>query len=137
MDQQKRGALLQARAERQKKLADEDEAHADLVLELDDKYSTELGPRGRAFEIVNEDNSGGEGPIVVKMAEATAHKQYMASPTPTPLEDQFKYVRPSVLYPDGTVFADLGVRRPILVQRCCRALEHLAGLQARIVGKGY
>jgi hypothetical protein len=137
MDQAERDELLRKRAEREAAAAKADEAHRDLVLALEDKYITELGPRGVSFEIVNEENSGAEGPIVLKLPEATAVKAYMASATPTPMEDLFKYVKPSVLYPEATVFASLAVRRQLLLSRCVRALNDMAGGQARSVGKGY
>src|ERR1700741_3893605 len=118
--------LLAARAEREKAAAVEKEKHDLLVLELEDKYCTELGPRGAAFDIVNEDNTNGEGPIVVKLGDPTAHKVWQSKPGSGP-EEAFAYVAPSVLYPSGERFNELAHRRPQLVLPATPALTKLFG----------
>lgn len=133
--QSKRAGLLAARALRESKLAEEREAHDMLVLELEDKYATELGPRGRAFEIVNEDNSCGEGPIVVRPADAVAIKLWRSKDGNAP-EDALMMVRPSVLYPEGPRFADITHRRPHLIDRTVTAILKLSGVrEAATLGK--
>lgn len=124
--------LLAARAEREKALEAEREAHELLVLELENKHATEMGPRGRAFEIANEDNACGEGPIVVKPADAAAIKLWRSKDGNAP-EDAFMMARPSVVYPDPQKFAELTARRPHLLDRTVSAILKLSGVRETIV----
>jgi hypothetical protein len=135
MDDAKRALLLEARAERETKATLAKKAHEDLCLELDDRFSSELGVRGRDWEMVNEsENSNGEGPIVLKLGDPVAHKLWLSRPGSSP-EDSFAYVKPMVVYPDGPAFAALAVRRPILLLRCVIAVSELFG-QNRAVALG-
>jgi len=121
-----REELLAARAARQEAAQAEKEKHDDLVLELEDRFCNELGARGAAFEIVNEDNTCGEGPIVVKLGDPTAHKLWQSKAGASP-EDAFAYVSPSVVYPEKTQWNALAVRRPQLLLRATAALTKLFG----------
>jgi hypothetical protein len=123
--------LLAARAAREAEAALALEAHKRLVLELEDKFCTELGKRGEAWELVNEDNTNGEGPICVKLGDPTAHKLWQSKPS-TP-EDQFTYVSPSVIYPDRARFNEIAVRRPQLLSRCTAAMTRLFGFSDEVL----
>jgi hypothetical protein len=75
-------------------------------LELDEKYSRELGPRGVAFDILKTS----KGPIAVRLGEAVLYKRfrakYVGEKEPT-LEDIQAFVQPCVLYPERDIFLDL------------------------------
>jgi hypothetical protein len=117
--------LLAAKAERDGAAVEEAKAHAMLLLELEAKFSAELGRRGQAFEIVNEDNDLGIGPIVVKPPEELAVKRWDMKPDETP-EDRAMLVTPCVVYPDN--FSAVTRGRPLIVKRCAVAVLNLAGL---------
>jgi hypothetical protein len=122
----RRERLLRARAEREEAARSEREAHELVVLELEDRFSSELGKRGSAFELVNEENSCGEGPIVVKAGDTVAHKAWMAKAGAT-IEDQFAYAVPWVIYPERELASALFLRRPQLLSRVVIALNQLYG----------
>lgn len=126
MDAAKRTELLAAKAEREAVAAVAVERHQDAILELEERFSRELGARGNAYEIVNEDNDCGVGPIVVKRAEDLAMKQWEAKEGDTP-EDRFLLVRPCVVYPEAGEFVRIATDRSKLVLRCCAAILALAG----------
>lgn len=119
--------LLAKRADREAKLAQEAEAHEMLCLELEDKWSAELGLRGRAFEIVNEENVAGVGPIVVKLPTLAAQKAYQRSDAKDSPEVAQIYVKPCVVYPAPDVLSGILNDRHQLCLRCCLALTRLAG----------
>jgi hypothetical protein len=129
--------LLAKKAERAAKLAEEKEAHELLCLELEDKYSTELGVRGRAFEIVNEDNSLGVGPIVVKTPTLLAQKIYMQSDAKTTPEVAGQYVCPCVVYPAELAVRQIFAARHQMCLRCAIALTALSGYSDGEVQKKY
>lgn len=129
MDDVKREALLKARADREKAREDEQRAHDDLVLELEDKYETSLGPRGRAFQIANEDNACGEGPIVVKTADFANYKRWQMKDGDAP-EDAIVLLRTCVVYPEPAAFESICGRRPHLIKRAVSAVIALAGVSA-------
>jgi hypothetical protein len=103
--------------------------HADLVLELKAKYSSELGPQGRAWQIVNEENLGGMGPIVVKLPDATVggplHKKWQAADNS--IESVTQYTLPAVVYPDAGKYGGIASSRPLLAYRTGQALSLLFG----------
>jgi len=121
-----REELLAARAAREAQAAKDDEAHELLVLELEDRFSSELGKRGVAFEIANEDNAAGAGPIVVKPAEPVTFKAFQAKSGAT-LEDTLAFVTPSVVYPSREIWTALAVQRQSLLYRAAAALMTLHG----------
>jgi len=127
MDDIRRAELLAARADREAKSQELKQAHADLCLELDAKYSSELGKRGRDWEMVNEvENSCDEGPIVVKMGDPVHHKLWQSKPGASP-EDSFAYVKFMVVHPEPAAFAVIAVRRPELLLRVVIACNQLFG----------
>jgi hypothetical protein len=132
MDSTTKAKLLEARAEREAALAEQHEAHENLVLELEDKYAASLGFRGRAFEIANEDNTCGEGPIVVKPADAVAIKLWRSKEGNAP-EDALTLARTCVLYPEAAKFADITHRRPHLLDRTVTAILKLSGVREQVV----
>jgi hypothetical protein len=119
--------LLANRAEREAKVAKEREANELLCLELEEKYSAELGLRGRAFEIVNEDNTGGVGPIVLKTPTLLAQKSYTQSDAKLTPEVAQAFVNPCVLYPASEVVAGIFNARHQMCLRCVIALSALSG----------
>jgi len=133
VDEAKRKQLLEARETRAQARKDAEQAHADLLLELEDRFETQLGPRGNAYEIVNEDNSCGEGPIVVKPADAVAMKLWKSKDGNTP-EDALTLVRPCVVYPEAAQFAAMvSGNRSELLWRTLNAIVKLAGGREKVV----
>lgn len=131
MDAQRRQELLTARAERAQAEESAREALADQVLELEAKYVEELGPRGQAFEIANEDGACGEGPIVVKPAEVQNWKAWTLKPGAAP-EDAFTLVKSCLLFPTPTELGMLYARRPELLSKALAAVAKLAGAQESV-----
>lgn len=123
--------LLAKRAAREAKLAEEQEAHELLCLELEDRYCTELGVRGRAWQMVNEENDCGVGPIVLKPASLVAQKSYMQNDARGTPEVAGAFVLPCVVYPPAetakAAFNDPASPRLQLLLRCALVLQMLAG----------
>jgi hypothetical protein len=123
--------LLAKRAAREAKLAVEQEAHELLCLELEDKYSTELGVRGRSWQMVNEQNDNGVGPIILKPAALVFQKSYMQNEARATPEVAGQFVLPCVIYPPAeaakTIFHDPAAPRLQLLLRCALALQALSG----------
>jgi hypothetical protein len=131
MDAKQREELHAARSLREAKLQEEQQAHEDLVLELEDRYSRELGVRGRSFQIANEENACGEGPIVVKPADAASIKRWKMKEGNAP-EDAFALASPCVLYPEGPRFIEIQNRRPQLLEATVAAILQLAGVSQKV-----
>jgi hypothetical protein len=134
--EQKIARLTKAREERDEAARLAALAHQALCLELDDRFSRELGPRGQAWELVNEDNTNGEGPIVVKLGDPVAHKLWQSKPGAAP-EDAFRYVEPSVVYPAKDVFTAIVNRRPQLLLRATAAVTALFGFSEGVLRGKY
>lgn len=89
------------------------------ILELEEKYSTEIGERGVDFEIVNFN----ETPVVVKLREAVLYKTYLSAKRDTHgspiLEAQEKLVRACLVFPDVAKFVELTDKRGSPVWGAC------------------
>jgi hypothetical protein len=96
-------------------------------LELEIRFTGELGPKGAQFEIVDSGELG-EGLIVVKLGPEVLLKRFLASKTTTP-EDVAQFVRPCVVHPEPETFDAIASRRPALAARACHALMNLYGLK--------
>jgi hypothetical protein len=131
--------LLAKRAAREAKLAVEQEAHELLCLELEDKYSTELGVRGRAWQMVNEQNDGGVGPIVLKPASLVSQKSYMQNDARGTPEVAGQFVIACVVYPSPEVATAIfhGPTNPRmqLLLRCAIAVQELSGYRDESAAK--
>ena len=121
----RREVLLAARAEREKAAAKQKEEHELLCLELEEKFCHDLGPRGQAWDMANEDNTCGEGPIAIKLGDPVAHKTWQAAPSV--FEDKLAYVAPWVVYPDKAKALEILHRRPELLTRCTVVMNKLFG----------
>ena len=117
--------------QRQREEAEQLEALAREVelLELVERFETQLGKRGRAFEVI-EDDGHGEGPIVVKLGDSVLQQAFEAavqkSETLGPAE-MHNYVAPCVAYPSAEKAAEIFNRRPLLRSRCANAIANLFG----------
>lgn len=126
--------LRAARTEREEQAKTAAEAHERLCLELEERFITELGPRGSAFEIVNESNTNAEGPIVLKKPDFGTYKLWKTKPD-TP-EDNLAFVRPTIVYPEAAAFEALAGRRGLMIDRVLKAALALIGSeQAAARGK--
>jgi|HubBroStandDraft_6_1064221.scaffolds.fasta_scaffold10345_6 hypothetical protein len=131
----RRAELVAKQAAREKELEEREEAHRDLCLELVDKYSGDLGVRGESWDLVNELNVGGVGPIIIKEGDPTKYKKWSSSPGLAP-EDVAAYVLDSVVYPERREAADIIHRKPILGLEVVTALNGLFGAkEGKLRGK--
>lgn len=95
------------------------------ILLLEEKFESELGARGRMFEIVDAP----ESPVVLKLGNSVVYKRFRAAVEEgkASLEAMSQYVFPSVVYPDKSVFTEIADARPQVLYRCADALTTLFG----------
>jgi hypothetical protein len=129
--QDRRAQLLEARAERERLAAAEQEAHELLCLELEDRFCREYGKRGQGWDMANEDNSCGEGPICIRLGDPVSHKQWQASGSAP--EDKQTYVAPYIVYPEKTLALEILHRRPELLGRAVMVMTRLYGFSQGIL----
>ena len=96
-------------------------------LELELRFSEELGARGAHFELIDSGELG-EGHIVVKLGPEVLLKRFLATKTTTP-EDVAQFVRPCVVHPEPETFDAIVSRRPALAVRASMALLNLYGMK--------
>lgn len=134
-----REELRAARAERRAKFAAALEAHEDLCDELEDRFETQLGRRGVAWDMINDgkdlDETGQPyeavpewGPIAVKLGEPVTFKSFQ-SKSGAAIEDCGAFVLPAVIYPSKEVWNGLATERGALVFRLTKALMGLHGVK--------
>jgi hypothetical protein len=85
----------EGRAKREDEARQRAEAVELEALELEEKYTAELGPRGVKFDMVTND----VGVFVVKLGEFVAHKRFNSKGDEVSEEDVFALVTPSLIYP--------------------------------------
>lgn len=122
--------LLEARkrkAEREKAIEDRKRKFELELLELEEKFEAELGPRGSAFEIVDATDQG-EGFIVLKLGYGVAYHAFKNSKMKE--KDVHAFVLPCVVHPERAKFLELVERRHELPIRCANALVTLHGAKA-------
>src|SRR5580692_2442193 len=106
MDDEKRKELLARRAAREKAAEAEKQEREDLILELEDRFSTPDMIRGRHFEIANTR----EGVLAVKRSPAMVWAAWTKhllglKPTEAPnLDAIINTVVPSLLHPTPEIF---------------------------------
>lgn len=122
----RRAELLRRKTEREEQRAKEAEAHALLLLELEDRFEQELGPVGKEFAIVDLADVG-EGAVVVKRPEQARMRQFKSSKMTE--ANHFDLVKPCVVYPDAAAFLEITGRRDFVVTRCATACAKLHGLK--------
>ena len=136
---EEREALLAEEAIARTEEARADQEHSDLCLKLRSQYRKELGKEGQAFELVNEANKGGVGPIVLKKGTAVASKvweQKCAKTEGLPDEaDQFQFIKDMVVFPERSVFGPIAVEYPQLRLACVAAAQRLYGFEAKVLRK--
>lgn len=116
--------LRAKRAKRESEREAEAQARELQELELEDKYSTDLGPRGKAFEMVVTEH----GIVVVKLGDAATYKRYMASDKDA-AESIHQFVAPNVVFPSREEYGRLTVERPFVGVKCAGALLSLYGVK--------
>ena len=101
------------------------------LLLLEEQLEGELGPRGKAFQIVDV---VGEVPIVLKSGPAVLLKTVRASKFD--LDDLQRFVTPCVHSPDRAAFAAIIERHAGVLMRCSDALLSLyRGVHEENAGK--
>lgn len=122
-----RRAELIAKEEARQKDREAARQKAELeLLEIVDKYETEIGPRGQRFQVIDA-TALGEGLIVLKLGEEVLWKRYTASKMTD--ADTFDFVFPCVVHPAKELFAEIVSRRGAIAGRCAKALGELYGLK--------
>jgi hypothetical protein len=106
------------KATRDAKASEEADARELAILELEEKYTSELGKRGRYFEIVETP----EGPIVVKLGEGVLFKRLRDKKGEPTSDDIQQFVAPCVVHPDKTTFSKMVEGRFGILTRCSDAL---------------
>jgi hypothetical protein len=123
-------ALREAKAKIDEQRQAEQEAREEAQLELEVKLESDLGPRGREWEMV-EDDGHGEGPIAVQIGASVLQKKFEAELSADKLktsEDFEGYVLPCVVFPDKEKVQAIFEKRPFLITRCATALATLYGV---------
>jgi len=137
---EKRARLLKERADREKAMAELREEAELAELELESKFSKELGKLGVDFAMVVDRDLGPEGIIVLKLGSDTKFRKFVdttvsSSGSPS-AADMAEFVTEAVVHPDPETYAKLARFRSGLVDRACNALTSLHRLKAsKIEGK--
>ncbi|HEX8795452.1 MAG TPA: hypothetical protein VF765_31095 [Polyangiaceae bacterium] len=123
------------KAKREEEEEREREARELEELELEERFSKELGKRGRDFEIVTM--KWCEPIVLASKAEEggfALYKRFMKANAgdndPTP-EDMHSYVFPCVVHPSKERFAELESKFPHIATRCANALIVLHGMKEK------
>lgn len=120
-------AELQAKqAAREKARADAFRAEELVRARLIEKYETELGPIGQAFDIV-DCREHGEGFIAIKLGPAVVHTRFVT--TKQQHADAVDYTVSNVLYPDRAAYLAIAGKRPAVIVRVANALATLYGVK--------
>ena len=130
MANEKLAALREAKAKLEEKRQAEADAREERLLELELKLETEMGPRGRDWDIV-EDDGHGEGPIAVKLGPSVLQKRFESELSAGKLrtsEDFANFVLPCIVHPDKEKADQAFERRPFLITRCANTLCKLYGV---------
>lgn len=122
----RRAEMLARKAEREKAQAEEDERHADLLLELEDRFEAELGRKGREYAIVDLSDVG-EGAVVVKRPEPAHMRTFKNSKMRE--ADHYDLVKACLVHPDFEAFKSIAGRRDFVAVRCATAAAKLHGLK--------
>lgn len=113
-------AMAKIAADRAAKAA-EDET---VLLELEVKYTGELGARGAFFEILDL-TSLAAGFVVVKRGDSVVHKRFHGSKRED--QDIEAYVLPNVVYPTTDEFRAIANALPNVLGRAAMAVDRLYG----------
>lgn len=117
----KLAAAREAKAKRDEEALAKAEAAELALLELEERLTDELGPRGEEFEIVETP----DGLVAIKLGDSLLHKRFSNSKCTD--EDVFAYVDPCVVHPSTEAFRAMAGKRPAIVVRCASALASLFG----------
>lgn len=121
----KLAALREAKQKREEAAREAAELRELEVLELEEKFTADLGARGVQFEIVETV----EGPIVVKLGESVLHTRFQDAVSKDKINDATvdQYVFPCIVHPTKEKYREIVGRRPALALRCASALSTLFG----------
>lgn len=107
-------------------------------LELIDKYETDLGARGREFEIVDLRDYG-EGLIVVKRPSAVAYKQFgiavdkaINTNRPVTEADYDAFVSSCLVHPDLSAYRAIAARRNGVPGECAFLAKRMHVLRKEV-----
>ncbi len=109
-------------------------------LELESKFSSELGKLGVDFAMVFDPDLGSDGIIVVKLGADLAFRRFVDATVSAeglaPAAAMYEFVAPAVVHPTQDKYAELVRKRGGLASRACDALASLHRVRGkRIEGK--
>ncbi len=135
-----RAARAERAAELRKEQADRAQKESETTedfelqeLELDSRFSREIGKRGVDWAMVSEARIGVI--VIVKLGSDLSFRKYIDAVNnadggvdPTEL---FNFVSPSVVYPSQEEYAEIARTRGFIANRCADALGHLHGMREK------
>jgi len=125
--------LREAKAKRDAAREEKEEKANELeYLELEAKFDAELGPRGRAFEIINA-TSLGEGFIVLKLGSGILWRNFekaLQKKDGPSVVDVESLIIPNLVHPSPEKYRQIVMDRPFVADRCASALGDLYGVKA-------
>jgi hypothetical protein len=135
---EKAGRLRRERAEREAAYAASDAAFELRELELDAKYSAEIGRRGVDWAMVSEAKANVL--VIVKLGSDLAFRAYIDAVTTTEggvdAADLFAFVAPCVVHPGQQEYAEIVRARGFIANRCADAVSSLHLVrQKKVEGK--
>ena len=132
--------LRDAKATREAAQAATREASEIEVLELEEKFSTELGKLGVDFAMVHDPDMGSDGIIVVKLGSDLAFRKFVdatvASEGLANAAEMYAFTAPAVVHPSREKYTEIVRARSGLANRTCDALSSLYRVRGKkIEGK--
>jgi hypothetical protein len=126
--------LRQEKAERDRVWQAKKDAAELQGLELEARFSAELGRMGVDFAMVDATDYE-EGFIVVKLGEDLLFRKYVDAVASVEgmvdAADLYNFVAPNVVYPDQATYTQIVRRRGFLANRCADALSALHGVRQK------
>jgi hypothetical protein len=118
--------LEEEKAKREAKREEKAKLRKLEALQLEAKYSEELGEKGVKFDIHSTD----VGNFVLKLAEFISHKRFNAkSGNGLAEEDVFAFVVPSVVFPDRDTTTRLFREHVQIAWRCAALLQAMSAAE--------
>lgn len=133
---QKIARMRADKLKRHESYAETDEAAQLEGLELEEKFTKELGRLGVAFAMVDATEQQ-EGFIVVKLGSDLSFRAYVDAVTVAegspPAADLYAFVGPCVVHPTLEQYADIVRRKGFIANRAADALASLHGTRKKKV----
>lgn len=129
--EEKRARLMASANERAAARVEAKKARDLELLELREKFETEVGPEGEKFVIY--EGGVGDGFIVLKLGLGVLATQYADSKQT--MADRFDFVAPCVAHPSKEAFQSINSARPLVLLDLVNLLSGLYGVKAGVEEK--